>query len=56
LEAQIGALRAGYEGEGEELQKNILEMKSRERTAALQRAKIASMRKPDREGKRGDKK
>jgi circadian clock protein KaiC len=50
LEAQIAALRADYEAEAEELQKQIVEMEEGERTALLQRTKIASMRKADKEG------
>jgi circadian clock protein KaiC len=56
VEAQIAALRADYEAQEEELRKNILDMEARERAAALQRTKIASMRKADKEGKDGDKK
>ena len=50
VDAQIAALRAGYEAEEEELKKNIAEMEAREKGAALQRAKIASLRKADKEG------
>jgi len=48
-DAQVAALRAGYEAEAEELKKKIAEMEAREKAAALQRAKIASMRKADKE-------
>ncbi len=50
VDAQIAALRAGYEAEEEELKKNIAEMEAREKAAALQRARIASLRKADKEG------
>jgi len=56
LQSQISALRADYEAQEEELRKNILELKGREHAAVLQRTKIASMRKADKEGKDGDKK
>jgi circadian clock protein KaiC len=55
-EAQIAALRVDYEAQEEELRKNILEMEAGERAAALQSAKIASLRKADKEGKNGNKK
>ena len=50
VEAQIAALRAGYEAEEEELKKNITEMEAREKAAAQQHARIASLRKADKEG------
>jgi len=50
VEAQIAALRAGYEAEEEELKKNITEMEAREKAAAQQRARIASLGMADKEG------
>ena len=49
-DAQIAALRAGYEAEAEELKKKITEMQAREKATTVQRTKIASMRKADKEG------
>jgi circadian clock protein KaiC len=56
VDAQIAALRADYEAEEEELKKNITEMEARERAAALQRARISSLRKADKEGDCANKK
>ncbi len=56
VDAQIAALRADYEAEEEELKKNITEMEAREQAAALQRARISSLRKADKEGGRANKK
>ncbi len=55
-DAQIAALRAAYEAEQEELKKKIAEMEAREKAAAQQRTKIASLRKADKEGGHADKK
>jgi circadian clock protein KaiC len=56
VDARIAALRADCEAEEEELKKNITEMEARERAAALQRARISSLRKADKEGGYADKK
>jgi circadian clock protein KaiC len=53
VEAQIAALRADCDTQEEELRKAIDEMKGSEQAGALQRTKIASMRKADKEGENG---